>query len=322
MTITNISTVNVTNGVATIQLDTTDIAEGEYTITTKYNQNDNYKESTTQSTLTINNPQPCTMTIEGTLFELPAHYFTTTGTATIDYGDNTSEEYTGQAISHTYNQNDTYTITITGIITAVSPNTLSDTMKTNLKQITIPSSVTSLGNSCFRDCTGLTSITIPSSVTSLGTYCFYGCTGLTSITIPSSVTSIRHNCFYNCTSLTSITIPSGVTSLGTYCFRGCTGLTSITIPSSVTSLGSGCFRDCTGLTSITIPSGVTSLGTDCFYGCSNLVSVEFSWTSSDTILTYNTGWNIRTAASIIIPQNTTALYTDKEYPSNQLTEQT
>ena len=35
--------------------------------------------------------------------------------------------------------------------------------------------VTSLGASCFKDCSGLTSITIPSSVTSLGNYCFSGC---------------------------------------------------------------------------------------------------------------------------------------------------
>ena len=49
--------------------------------------------------------------------------------------------------------------------------------------------VTSLGASCFEDCSGLTSITIPSSVTSIGDNCFQGCTSLTSITIPSSVTS-------------------------------------------------------------------------------------------------------------------------------------
>ena len=38
--------------------------------------------------------------------------------------------------------------------------------------------VTSLGASCFEDCSGLTSITIPSSVTSLGDCCFYGCKNL------------------------------------------------------------------------------------------------------------------------------------------------
>ena len=114
----------------------------------------------------------------------------------------------------------------------------------------IPSSVTSLGNSCFYGCSGLTSITIPSSVTSLGGTCFSGCSGLTSIAIPSSVTSLGDDCFSGCSGLTSITIPSSVTSLGGYCFYGCSGLTSITIPSSVTYLGGSCFFKCSGLETV------------------------------------------------------------------------
>ena len=133
--------------------------------------------------------------------------------------------------------------------------------------------VTSLGEKCFYECSGLTSITIPSSVTSLGDYCFYNCSGLTSITIPSSVSSLGDGCFYNCCVLTSFIIPSSVTSLGNHCFFGCRGLTSITIPSSVTSLGDACFSGCSGLTSIIIPSSVTSLREQCFWGCSGLTSV-------------------------------------------------
>ena len=133
--------------------------------------------------------------------------------------------------------------------------------------------VTSLGASCFKDCSGLTFVNIPLSVTSLGESCFYGCRGLTSITIPSSVTSLGESCFHGCSRLTSITIPSSVTSLGGACFYGCSGLTSITIPSSVTSLGESCFEKCRGLTSITIPSSVTSLGVSCFSGCSGLTSI-------------------------------------------------
>ena len=142
-----------------------------------------------------------------------------------------------------------------------------------MTSITIPNSVTSLGDNCFYNCSSLTSITIPISVTSLGGGCFSHCRSLTSITIPNSVTSLGEYCFNGCSSLTSITIPNSVTSLGGYCFPGCSSLTSVTIGNSVTSLGDYCFGGCSSLTSITIPNSVTSLRWGCFYGCSSLTSI-------------------------------------------------
>ena len=174
-----------------------------------------------------------------------------------------------------------------------------------LTSITIPSSVTSLGEFCFSNCSGLTSITIPSSVTSLGASCFDGCSGLTSITIPSSVTSLGDGCFGGCSGLTSITIPSSVTSLGASCFSFCSGLTSITIPSSVTSLGDFCFYKCSGLTSITIPSSVTSLGDFCFEGCSGLTSITIP--SSVTSLDDYCFSGCSGLTSITIPSSVTSL---------------
>ena len=73
-----------------------------------------------------------------------------------------------------------------------------------MTSITIPSSVTLLGDGCFSYCSSLTSITIPSSVTSLDSFCFSGCSGLTSITIPSSVTSLDFDCFEDCSGLETI----------------------------------------------------------------------------------------------------------------------
>ena len=172
-----------------------------------------------------------------------------------------------------------------------------------LTSITIPSSVTSLGEACFSLCSGLTSITIPSSVTSLGDLCFFGCSSLTSITIPSSVTSLGEACFSACVSLTSITIPSSVTSLD--CFSGCSGLLSITIPSSVTLLGGACFSGCSSLTSITIPSSVTSMGYDCFRDCSGLKSITIP--SSVTSLGWHCFWNCSGLTSITIPSSVTLL---------------
>jgi hypothetical protein len=70
----------------------------------------------------------------------------------------------------------------------------------------------------------LTSITIPNSVTSIGNYAFSGCSSLTSVTVPSSVTSIGDYAFYGCKSLTGITIPESITSIGSSAFSGCTSL--------------------------------------------------------------------------------------------------
>ena len=172
--------------------------------------------------------------------------------------------------------------------------------------ITIPDSVTSIGEGAFQHCTGLSSITIPDSVTSIGTYAFYNCSGLTSVSIPDSVTSIGSSAFHGCSALTSITIPDSVTSIGKYAFDGCTGLASIIVEDgnakyhsdgnclietesktlvlgcknsiipadgSVTSIGDESFDGCSGLTSIAIPDSVTIIGDRAFYDCKNLINL-------------------------------------------------
>ena len=145
-------------------------------------------------------------------------------------------------------------------------------VKKCIKEINIPTTVTSLGESCFEECSSLKDIIIPDSVTSLGSYCFQNCSSLKDIIIPDSVTSLGSYCFQNCSSLTSVTISDSVTSLGSSCFDSCSSLSAITIPDSVTSLGGSCFRYLS-LSSITIPDSVTSIGSSCFVYCSKLTSV-------------------------------------------------
>ena len=148
----------------------------------------------------------------------------------------------------------------------------------------------------------MTSITIPNSVTSIGNYAFYCCRSLTSITIPNSVTSIGGAAFYSCSGLTSITIPNSVTSIGDEAFCHCTQLTSITIPNSVTSIGASAFCNCSGLTSITIPNSVTSIG-DYAFASSHIYSI-YMQSSIPAALNGTLGNN----PLIYIPDNTKSAY--------------
>ncbi len=160
-------------------------------------------------------------------------------------------------------------------VTAIEENAFRDC--TTLTSVTIPSGVTSIGNSAFSGCDNLTTVMFGgnSQLQSIGDAAFSSCSTLTSITIPEGVTSIGRAAFEDCSSLTSITIPEGVTSIGDSVFYGCDSLTSITIPDSVTSIGSFVFSGCDSLTSITIPDSVTSIGSLEFSDC-HFTSVTYS----------------------------------------------
>lgn len=137
----------------------------------------------------------------------------------------------------------------------------------------IPSSVISIGEDAFYNCSNLSSIEIPSSVISIGDYAFCNCSSLSSIEIPSSVTNIESGAFRDCSNLSSIEIPSSVTSIKDTTFYNCSSLSNIEIPSSVTSIGSFAFLGCSSLSNIEIPSSVTSIGDSVFFGCSSLTKV-------------------------------------------------
>lgn len=120
---------------------------------------------------------------------------------------------------------------------------------------------------------GLTSVTIPNSVTTIGDEAFRLCIGLTSVTIGNGVTCIGKEAFSGCKGLTSFIIPENVISIGESALSSCTGLTSIKIPNSVTSIGNYSFSNCESLTSVCIGNGVRNIGNMAFWVCNRLTKV-------------------------------------------------
>ena len=92
----------------------------------------------------------------------------------------------------------------------------------NLKEIIIPHTVTSIGSEAFSGCSNLRSVIIvddddngtPSTLTSIGNEAFRGCADLKSIRFPASLTSIEADAFLACTGMTDV-----------YCYANPTALT-------------------------------------------------------------------------------------------------
>lgn len=97
-----------------------------------------------------------------------------------------------------------------------------------------------------------TYVSIPDTITAIGDEAFSGNETLTSLTIPDSVTQISYNAFKNCTALTRVIIPDSVEKVGPGAFEGCTELTSVEIGENVSSWGSGVFANCNSLAAVSI----------------------------------------------------------------------
>lgn len=65
----------------------------------------------------------------------------------------------------------------------------------DVRDVTIPNTITDIADGAFESCKRLVSINIPNSVTSIGEEAFHGCESLTSITIPGSVKKIGRYAF-------------------------------------------------------------------------------------------------------------------------------
>lgn len=147
-----------------------------------------------------------------------------------------------------------------------------------LKSITLPDSVTYIGNYAFKGCESLTELDLGKGVTEIGSYALQNCTALTSVTIGEKTETIGGNAFMGCTALKTVTFNTQLlTEIKGSAFDSCTALESIEIPASVTTLGSSVFRKCTSLKNVKLNAGIKILGNSLFSGCSSLEKITLPY---------------------------------------------
>lgn len=176
----------------------------------------------------------------------------------------------------------------------------------NIRKITIPSSVEYIGDSAFSFCSNLEYINFVDDGTNkdltISKYAFDNCSSLDNLLLPKRVTSIDDFAFSNCASLSNLDIEEGAKyrKLGRGIFMDCTSLTSVTIPSSfafipkqmfenctlleevtyaepcdIHYIGVAAFKDCTSLKEIYIPNSIVEIQMESFRNCSSVNKITF-----------------------------------------------
>ena len=100
---------------------------------------------------------------------------------------------------------------------------------------------TEIGDYAFKG-SAITSITIPDSVSVIGEGAFSECTALENVKLPANLTELPIKLFYGCSGLKEIKIPEGITKIGAFAFSYCSSITELVFPDSMVSMSREIYR--------------------------------------------------------------------------------
>lgn len=143
-----------------------------------------------------------------------------------------------------------------------------------LKNVTIPSSVTVIGDYAFnRDSLIKFTFTDISTLRSIGRYAFCGCYGIETFTMPSNLEYLGEDAFCDCYGLRYIKIDGKFNTVPYYLCNGCRGLNEVEFGSNIQYIASYAFGECYNLPSITINNNIKEIQSYAFKGCDKLFIV-------------------------------------------------
>ncbi|MBR3946641.1 MAG: leucine-rich repeat domain-containing protein [Bacteroidales bacterium] len=181
-------------------------------------------------------------------------------------------------------------------------------------------SVTAIGDTAFFHESSITSITVPNTVTSVGERAFYDCRGIRGlvyndnilmyvpylsssvISVPEGIKTIHRDAFIDHYNLSTLTIPSSVTDIGSYSFRNCTNLSTVNF-NAIDCNATSAFVSLESLTTLNFASNVTRISDSICFFCSNLVDLVLP--DSLTYIGKCAFLNCVLPSTITIPENVT-----------------
>lgn len=137
--------------------------------------------------------------------------------------------------------------------------------------LTLPESVTSIGESCFKDCINMQIDISKTSITSIPQFIFNGCVNIHTVTMPKTLKYLEAYAFYGNDNLNDIIfLGDSLEKIGTGAFQGCNNLHSIVVPGGIKNIENDTFDGCWNLNKIILPDSVEYIGDNAFKDCRNI----------------------------------------------------
>ncbi len=194
----------------------------------------------------------------------------------------------------------TGTLTLPSSITSIGEGAFSQVE--GLKTIIIPGTCKVIGKNAFANNKTLEKVILQEGVEIIGDSAFKNCLNLNTVEMTNSVTEIKGFAFYRNTELQNINLSNNLKELGSYAFASC-GFQEIIIPNSLDKIESEVFDNCQNLQKVKIFKNVSNISPTAFNRCPNLENIEIEQPNNNFIFDKGVLINPTKGEMIIILKN-------------------